>query len=57
MTGFTVFIEPLKELNSSSFSKAVYWIQPRYDISHLLIIDADSKFKGEFLKTAELLKI
>jgi hypothetical protein len=56
MTGF-VAIEPLKELHSTSFSKAVYAIQLRYGLSHLLIIDADSKFKGEFLKTAELLKM
>jgi hypothetical protein len=48
MTGFVV-IEPLKEMNSTSFVKASYAIQ-----LHLMIIDADSKFKGEFVKAAEL---
>jgi hypothetical protein len=46
MTGF-VAIEPLKEMNSTSFVKASYAIQLRYRLSHLMIIDADSKFKGE----------
>ena len=56
MTGFTA-IEPLKDMNSTTFSKAIYAIQLRYGLSHLLVVDADSKFKAEFLKTAELLKI
>jgi hypothetical protein len=56
MTGF-VAIKPLKEMNSTSFAKASYTIQLRYGLSHLMIIDADSKFKGEFVKAAELLKI
>jgi hypothetical protein len=56
MTGF-VAIEPLKEMNSTSFAKAAYAIQLRYGLSHLMIINADSKFKGEFVKAAELLKI
>jgi hypothetical protein len=56
MTGFTV-IEPLKDMNSTTFAKAVYALQLRYGLAHLLVINADSKFKGEFIKAAELLKI
>jgi hypothetical protein len=56
MTGFTA-VEPLKELNPTLFAKAVYTIQLRYGLSHLLIIDTDSKLKGEFLKALELLKM
>jgi hypothetical protein len=56
MTAFAA-IEPLKDLNSTTFSKAIYAIQLRYGLSHLLVVDADSKFKGEFIKSAELLKI
>jgi hypothetical protein len=52
-----VLIEPLKEMNSTSFTKAANAIQLRYGLSHLMIIDTDSKFKGEFVKAAELLKI
>ncbi len=56
MTGFAA-IEPLKDMNSTTFAKAIYAIQLRYGLSHLLVIAADSKFKGEFLKASELLKI
>ncbi len=56
MTAFAA-MEPLKDLNSTAFSKAIYAIQLRFGLSHMLVIDADSKFKGEFVKSAELLKI
>ena len=56
MTGFTA-IEPLKDMNSTTFAKAVYAIQLRYGLAHLLVIDADSKFTDEFINAAELLKI
>jgi hypothetical protein len=44
-------------MNSRTFAKAVYAIQMRYVLAHLLVIDVDSKFKGEYIKAAELLKI
>jgi hypothetical protein len=56
MTGF-IALKPLKDMNSTLFAKAVYAIQLRYGLSHLMIINADSKFKGEFVKAAELLKV
>jgi hypothetical protein len=54
MTGL-VSIEPLKEMNSISFVKVAYAIQLCYGLSHLMIIDADYKFKGELIKASELL--
>jgi hypothetical protein len=51
MTGF-VAIKPLKEMNYTSFAKAAYAIQLGYSLSHLMIIDAESKFKGESVKAA-----
>lgn len=56
MTAFAAG-EPLNALNSREFARAIYVIQLRYGLSHMLITDADSKFKGEFKGAAELLKI
>jgi hypothetical protein len=56
MTGF-VAIEPIKEANAKEFARATYKVQLRYGISHLLITDPDSKFKGVFANAAKLLKI
>jgi hypothetical protein len=47
MTTFTT-IEPSKETNSKSFSKAVYKIMMRYSLASMIVTDPDSKFKGEF---------
>jgi hypothetical protein len=56
MTGFAT-IEPLKEMNSSSFAKSVYAILLRYGLSQLVITDPDSKFKGIFKEAFSILKI
>ena len=56
MTGFAA-LEPVKELNSKSFSKAIYTIQLRYGLAQLIITDDDSKLKGEFKEACKLLKI
>ena len=50
-------IPPLKDMNSTSFAKAVYTILLRYGLSQMVITDPDSKFKGEFKATFELLGI
>jgi hypothetical protein len=56
MTGFTA-IEPMKEMNSSSFARAVYTILLRYGLPQLVITDPDSKFKGNFKEAFATLKI
>ena len=56
MTTF-VAIEPLRECNSTTFSKAVYRIMMRYALASLIVTDPDSKFKGEFIKMCALLTI
>jgi hypothetical protein len=56
MPGFAA-IEPLKEMNSSSFAKSVYAILLRYGLSQLVITDPDSKFKGNFKEAFLILKI
>jgi hypothetical protein len=40
MTGFAA-IEPMEEMNSSSFARAVYSILLRYGLSQLVITDPD----------------
>jgi hypothetical protein len=39
-------IQPLKDMNSTSFAKAVYTILLRYGLSQMVITDPDSKFKA-----------
>ena len=56
MTGFAA-IEPIAKKDSQTFAQAVYKIFLRYGMPHLIITDADSKFKGEFKDMAELLKL
>ena len=56
MTTF-VAIEPVKQLSSKSFSKAVYKIMMRYGLASLIVTDPDSKFRGEFKAMCELLQI
>jgi hypothetical protein len=56
MTRFTA-IELLKNMNSPIFSKAVYRIMLPYGLSQMVIMDPDSKFKGEFKAAFALLKI
>jgi hypothetical protein len=56
MTGFAA-IEPMKEMNSSSFARAVYTILLRYGLPQLVITDPDSKFKGNFKEAFATLKM
>jgi hypothetical protein len=42
MTGFTA-IEPLREMNSTSFAKSIYSIMLPYGLSQCVITDPDSK--------------
>jgi hypothetical protein len=56
MTGF-VAIEPIKEMNLSSFARSVYVILLRYGLSHTVITGPDSKFKGQFKEAFATLKI
>jgi hypothetical protein len=56
MTTFTA-IEPVSEMTSKSFAKAVYKIMMRYGLASMIVTDPDSKFKGEFKDMCELLKI
>jgi hypothetical protein len=57
VTGFAA-IEPLRHMNLTTFSKAVYRIvMLRYGLSQMVITDPDSKFKGEFKEAFTLLKI
>jgi hypothetical protein len=56
MTGFTA-IEPIKEMNSALFAKSVYTILLQYGLSHTVITDPDSKFKGQFKEAFLTLKI
>lgn len=50
-------IERMKEMNSSSFARAVYTILLRYGLPQLVITDPDSKFKRNFKEAFEILKI
>jgi hypothetical protein len=56
MTGFAA-IEPMKDMNSSAFARAVYSILLRYGLSQVVITDPDSKFKGNFKEAFATLKI
>jgi hypothetical protein len=56
MTGFAA-IEPIKEMNSSSFARSVYVILLRYGLSHTVITNPDSKLKGQFKEAFATLKI
>jgi hypothetical protein len=56
MTGFAA-IQPLRELNSTSFAKSVYTILLRYGLANMIVTDEDSKFKGEFKKAFKVLDI
>jgi hypothetical protein len=56
MTGFAA-IEPIKEMNSASFAKSVYTILLRYGLSHRVVTDPDSKFKGQFKEEFLTLRI
>jgi hypothetical protein len=56
MTGF-VEIEPIKDANGREFAGAIYKVELRYGLSHLLITNSDSKFKGAFTNAAILLQI
>eukprot|EP00957_Ditylum_brightwellii_P023885 1801107-Ditylum_brightwellii.AAC.1 len=56
MTRF-VAIEPMARQNATEFARSIMTIMFWYELSHLLITDDDSKFKGEFIQAAKLLKL
>jgi hypothetical protein len=56
MTGFAA-IEPIKDMNSSSFAKAVYTILLRYGLAQCVITNPDYKFKGNFKEAFATLKV
>ena len=56
MTTFAA-IEPLKKLDSTTFSKTVYRIMMRYGLSALIVTDHDAKFKGQFKDMCKMLNI
>ena len=56
MTGF-VMIEPIKESTSEEFARAFYVCMLRYGLSHMVVTDADSKFKYIFRQMVTILKI
>jgi hypothetical protein len=49
MTRFMA-IEPINVMNSSSFARSIYVILLRCNLSHCVINEPDSKFKGDFKK-------
>jgi hypothetical protein len=56
MTSFGI-CEATAEQNSTVFAAALMKIWLRFGFSHTIVVDKDSKFLGEFVKTAALLKI
>jgi hypothetical protein len=58
MTGFAVS-EPLfsDKMNSAGFAKAIMKISLSHGLSHTIIVDKDSKFRGVFEETANMLGI
>jgi hypothetical protein len=56
LTGF-VAIEPLSDMNSTTFARSVYRIMLRYGLAQMIITDPDSKLKGEFKTAFKTLKI
>ena len=56
MTSFAV-VEPVKELNSKTFSKALMRVLLTHGICHTVIVDADSKFKATFSEVTDLLNL
>ena len=48
--------EPLREMNSTSFSEAIMKILLSYGLCHTIIVDKDSKFMGVFKETIKLLQ-
>jgi hypothetical protein len=56
MTGF-VIIEELLGLNSTIFSRVIMKILLQHGFCHTIIVDADSKFKGIFKETMQLLQL
>eukprot|EP00957_Ditylum_brightwellii_P092660 7055598-Ditylum_brightwellii.AAC.1 len=43
--------------DTTEFARSIMTIMLRYGLSHLLITDEDSKFKGKFMQAAKLLKL
>eukprot|EP00957_Ditylum_brightwellii_P152791 11630391-Ditylum_brightwellii.AAC.1 len=56
MTRF-VAIESMAKQDATEFARSIITIVLHYGLSHLLITDKDSKFKGEFIQTTKLLKL
>ena len=57
--GMTSFAscEDTPEQNLRVFAAALMKVWLRFGFSHTIVVDKDSKFKGEFAKTATLLRI
>eukprot|EP00957_Ditylum_brightwellii_P165225 12579785-Ditylum_brightwellii.AAC.1 len=43
--------------DATEFARSIMTIMFRYGLSHMLITDEDSKFKGKFKQVAKLLKL
>ena len=56
MTSFAV-VEPVKQLNSKTFSKALMRVLLTHGLCHTVIVDADSKFKATFVEVTDLLQL
>ena len=56
MSSFAV-IEPVQQLNSDSFTKALMKILLSHGLCHTVIVDADSKFKATFTEVIKLLHL
>ena len=56
MTTFSI-CEPTAEQNAKTFASTMMKIWLRFGFSHTIVVDKDSKFRGTFADTAELLNI
>ena len=56
MTTFAIS-ESTAEANAKVYAEALMKIQLRFGFSHTIVVDKDSKFRGVFAETAELLGI
>ena len=56
MNGF-VIVDLIREFTREEFSQAYYMSISQYGLLHILVTDADSKFKHIFRKMVNILKI
>jgi hypothetical protein len=56
MTAYAIS-EPLREMTSNEFAKAIMKISLQHGIPHTLVVDKDTKFMGVFLDTVKLLNL